>query len=79
MKIFKLLTVLCLILGVTISFQSIDTKRAETNLLTTNIEALANNEEPDDLCFDNGSSKCPIGGYSRLLIINNSHNIIMKK
>ena len=79
MKNFKLLTALCLILGVTISFESIDMKRAETILLISNIEALANIEEYDELCFEDGSSKCPIGGYSRLLLINSTHNIIMKK
>lgn len=77
MKNLKLLTGLCLILGVTIATKDKNETRLKTEMLLSNIEALANNEDivSVDHCYLDGSVKCPAGGYSVYQILNINRNI----
>jgi hypothetical protein len=81
MKNLKLLTILCLIFGVLITYNSIVKKKLKRDIVLNNIEALATTENMEDLddCYEYGTTKCPAGGYTRIIITNSrNHNIIKK-
>lgn len=80
MKIFKLLTGLCFTFVIITMFKSIDKRHLKTDFLLSNIEALATIENIEVLedCYQNGTTKCPAGGYTRVVFINTNHNVIKK-
>lgn len=71
MRKFKLLTIICVTLGVILTNKVKTSSITNDNVLMSNIEALANNENGKNIneCIHIGTIECPNGGYAECVFL----------
>lgn len=71
MNKFKLFSVICLCVGIALSYLYCNQTEEYSDIVLSNVEALASDDEnieEFDICQYDGPIKCPGGGYAKYII-----------